>query len=67
MALDVALIVIDSLCREMYSQDQMFLAFSIAARKKPKHISDKDYEKIINMVAQRAEKLRKSNPMSCLF
>lgn len=66
-ALDVALIVIDSLCREMYSQDSLLLAFYAAQSRKPEHINEDDYNELILRVAERAEKLRKSNPISTLF
>jgi hypothetical protein len=66
-ALDVALIVIDSLCREMYSPDSMYLAFSAAFSRRPPHICEEDYQELIVRVAERAEKIRKSNPISGMF
>lgn len=66
-ALDVALIVIDSLCREIYSPDSMYLAFSAALSRRPEHISEEDFKEIIIRVSDRAEKIRKKNPMSTMF
>ena len=66
-ALDVALIVIDSLCRELHSFDSRYLAFTAAASRRPSHISEEDWQELITRLAERADRLRRSNPMSNLF
>ena len=66
-ALEVALIIIDSLCREMYSFDSMYLAFSAARGRRPPHISEEDYERLILNIAERADTIRRSNPIASMF
>jgi hypothetical protein len=42
-ALEVAMVVIASMSREMYSPNAMYLAFSSARASRPPHISEEDY------------------------
>ena len=66
-ALDIALIIIGCLSREMPSPDARTLAKLLVLRCRPSNIVEEDYREIVERIFNTSGKIAKGNPISGMF